>query len=52
MMSYPRIDDYEYYCANLMAWNCYGSSKRLTTFEFSRLLRLLKMLTTFTTFDF
>ena len=45
MTNYPRTEDYEYYCTDIMAWNCYCSVERLTT------LRLSKMLTTFTTFE-
>lgn len=46
MMNCPRTDDYEHYCTDIVARNCYRFAERLTT------LRLSKMLTTFTTFDF
>ena len=34
MMNYPRIDDYEYYCTDIVAWNCSRFTERLTTFDF------------------
>ena len=32
MMNCPRTDDYEYYCTDIVAWNCYRFIERLTTF--------------------